>query len=125
MSDLINKIRHAQMIAGENAVIESLRARGLLDPATPLTQIFVDKATGPDADPRGDIPVGISRELQDITKPNNLTIEVQQRHNGKVIYIHIDGRTVFRACQVTDFQVILPEHEEGCKHRDCDCGAEK
>lgn len=28
MSDLINKNRHAQMIAGENAVIESLRAKG-------------------------------------------------------------------------------------------------
>lgn len=30
MSDLINRIKHNQMIAGENAVIESLKAKGLI-----------------------------------------------------------------------------------------------
>lgn len=50
--------------------------------------------------------------MMDITAPNNLTVEVQERSNGKVVYIHIDGVTFFRACQVNDFTLVMPDDDE-------------
>ncbi len=38
MSDLLNEIRNAQIRAGEDAVIASLRSRGLAPPAEPTPQ---------------------------------------------------------------------------------------
>lgn len=47
--------------------------------------------------------------MMDVTAPPNLTIEVQVRENGLVVYIHIDGVTFFRACQVRDLHFELPD----------------
>ena len=48
----------------------------------------------------------------DITAPQRVEVEIQNRPNGKVIYVHVDGVTFFRACQVHDFEIILPEESE-------------
>ena len=40
-------------------------------------------------------------ELLDITKPEvDVTVETQHRPNGMVLYVHVDGITVLRICQI-------------------------
>lgn len=42
----------------------------------------------------------------DITKPEcPVEFEVQQRENGYVVYLHVNGISVARVCQVKEVQV--------------------
>jgi len=42
-------------------------------------------------------------EFMDITAPK--IVEIQIRHDGKVVWIHINGETVLRICQIGDLRL--------------------
>lgn len=39
-------------------------------------------------------------KMLDITAPEHVEVEIQNRPNGNVLYIHVDGITVLRICRV-------------------------
>ena len=48
----------------------------------------------------------LTKNFMDVTAPDTFEIEVQKRGDGtSVVYIHIDGCTVFRACRVKEIKV--------------------
>ncbi len=51
--------------------------------------------------------------LVDINKPEYVEIEI--RHDGTVIWIHVDGITRFRACRIKHPVVINDHRPEGDK----------
>jgi hypothetical protein len=54
-------------------------------------------------------------ELLDITAPEGpVEVEIQHRPNGMVLYVHIDGMSVLRVCQIKyeQFLVIGPDGKE-------------
>jgi len=48
----------------------------------------------------------LTKNFMDVTAPDTFEIEVQKRYDGtKVVYIHVDGCTVFRACRVKEIMI--------------------
>ena len=43
-------------------------------------------------------------ELLDITKPEH-GVQIQIRDDGKVIWVHVDGITVLRICQIPQLEL--------------------
>jgi len=55
--------------------------------------------------------ISLEGDMMDVTAPSHVQIEVQTRPSGLVVYVHVEGRTVFRACQVTLVEYTPPEEE--------------
>lgn len=57
------------------------------------------------------------QEMKDITSPEH-GVQVQIRRDGKVIWVHVDGVTVLRVCQVQALEIVDERGEEGMKKQD-------
>lgn len=47
--------------------------------------------------------------MYDVTAPRSVQIEVQERGDNTVVYVHVDGITFFRACNVKHLTVVHPK----------------
>lgn len=56
--------------------------------------------------------------MEDITAPK--VVEVEIRHDGKVVWIHVEGITVLRACRVGELTITdhREDHEEEASQED-------
>jgi len=59
--------------------------------------------------PAPDKPIVITKEMQDITAPE--TVEIQIRSDAKTIWINIDGICRLRACRIKNL-ILIDEHSK-------------
>lgn len=53
--------------------------------------------------------VDITAPMMDLTAPQDVEIEI--RHDGKVVWVHVEGVTKLRACRIVNLQVIDHRNE--------------
>jgi len=70
---------------------------------------FTLKSNSTPFSPAPDKPIVVIKEMQDITAPE--TVEIQIRSDAKTIWINIDGICRLRACRIKNL-VLIDEHSK-------------